>query len=114
MPADPAPYLGMARLYVYFLPNVDQAMREFAAAARLGTVPGKREVEQQGDAYRLRAARLAATQPQLARRDADTARGFYQRIRGFDRVEQHLRELAQLRFGRKLSRSAAQRRDRWR
>jgi catechol 2,3-dioxygenase-like lactoylglutathione lyase family enzyme len=61
----------------------------------------------------LRAARLAAAQPPLARRDADTARGFYQRIRGFDRVEQHLRELEQLRFGRKLSRNA-QRRGRWR
>jgi hypothetical protein len=113
MPADPAPHLALARLYVYFLPSVDQAMHEFAEATRLGTTPGKREIEQQGDAYRLRAARLAAAQPPLARRDADTARGFYQRIRGFDRVEQHLRELEQLRFGRKLSRNA-QRRGRWR
>jgi serine/threonine-protein kinase len=114
MPTDPAPHLGLARLYVYFLPDVDRAIREFAEAARLGTVLGKREIEQQGDAYRLQAASLAIAQPQLARRDADTARGFYQRIRGFDRVEQHLRELAQLRFGRKVSRSAADRRGRWR
>jgi hypothetical protein len=114
MPADPAPHLGLARLDVYFLPNVDQAMHEFAEAARLGAAPGRREIEQQGDAYRLRAARLATAQPQLARRDADTARGFYQRIRGFDRVDQHLRELAQLRFGRKPSRGGAQRRLRWR
>jgi len=42
----------------------------------------------------LRAARLAAAQPQLARRDADAARAFYQRIRGFDSADQHLRELA--------------------
>ena len=79
-------------------------MHEFAEAARLGAAPGRREIEQQGDAYRLRAARLAAAQPQLALRDADTARRFYQRIRGFDRVDQHLRELAQLRFGRKVAR----------
>jgi len=114
MPADPAPHLGLARLYVYFLPNVDQAMREFQQAERLGAVLGKREIEQQGDAYRLAAARLAATEPQLARRDADTARGFYQRIRGFDRVDQHLRELAQLRFARKAPRNTGERRGRWR
>jgi hypothetical protein len=114
MPADPAPHLGLARLYVYFLPNVDQAMHEFQQAERLGAVLGKREIEQQGDAYRLLAARLAATEPQLARRDADSARGFYQRIRGFDRVDQHLRELAQLRFVRKAPRNAGERRGRWR
>jgi predicted Ser/Thr protein kinase len=114
VPADSAPHLGLARLYVYFLPNVDQAMHEFAEAARLGAKPGKREIEQQGDAYRLRAARLAAAQPQLARRDADTARGLYQHIRGFDRVDQHLRELAHLRFPRKVPRSSAERRSRWR
>jgi hypothetical protein len=114
MPADPTPHLGLARLYVYFLPNVDQAMHEFAEAARLGANPGKREIEQQGDAYRLQAARLAATQPQLARHDADTARAFYQRIRGFDSADQHLRELAQLRFGRKVTRNASDRRSRWR
>ena len=113
MPADPAPHLGLARLYVYSLPNADQAMREFQEAERLGAVLGKREIEQQGDAYRLRAARRAATEPQLARRDADSARGFYQRIRGFDRVDQHLRELAQLRFVRKAPRTS-ERRGRWR
>jgi hypothetical protein len=89
-------------------------MREFQQAERLGAVLGKREIEQQGDAYRLAAARLAATEPQLARRDADTARGFYQRIRGFDRVDQHLRELAQLRFARKAPRNTGERRGRWR
>jgi hypothetical protein len=114
IPADPAPHLGLARLDVYFLPNVDQAMHEFAEAARLGAEPGRREIEQEGDAYRLRASRLAAAEPQLARRDANTARGFYQRIHGFDRVDQHLRELAQLRFGRRLPRNATERRDRWR
>ncbi|MGP8246520.1 MAG: serine/threonine-protein kinase [Bryobacteraceae bacterium] len=114
MPADPAPHLGLARLYVYFLPDVDRAMHEFAEAARLGAVLGKREIEQQGDAYRLLAVRRAAAQPQFARRDADAARGFYRRIPGFDRVDRHLSELAQLRFSPKLSRGAAERRGRWR
>jgi hypothetical protein len=94
MPGDPAPHLALARLYVYSLPNVEQAMSEFAAAERLGAALGRREIEQQGDAWRLRAEQQAAArQWEEAQKDAAAARRQYQRIAGFDQVDAHLREL---------------------
>jgi serine/threonine protein kinase len=98
LPADPAPHLALARVYVYSLPDPEKAMAEFAAAERLGASLGRREIEQQGDVYRIRAQRpLPASSRQAVRdavvRDAATARAFYQRIPGFDEVDDHLREL---------------------
>ena len=98
MPADPEPHLALAREYVYTLPNVDEAMGEFDEAQKLGAVLGRREVEQQGDAYRLRGAHG----------DRARARSFYERIRGFDQADLHLRELD------RAARKAALRRHRWR
>ena len=98
MPEGAEPHLALARVYVYVLPNVDEAMAEFAAAEKLGAVLGEREVEQEGDAYRLRAARG----------DAAKARAYYETVRGFDRVELHLKELSG------ASRKPAPRRRRWR
>ena len=95
-PADPAPHLALARLYVYSLPDAGKAMAEFAAAERSGAVLGRREVEQQGDVYRIRARQEWARDWRQARRDADVARGFYRRIPGFDEVNRHLRELDQM------------------
>ena len=57
---------------------------------------GKREVEQQGDVYRIRAQQELARDWRRAKRDAATARSFYQRISGFDEVDVHLRELARI------------------
>jgi len=94
LPRDPAPHLALARLYVYSLPNLEEAMNEFSTAERLGAMPGRREVEQQGDAYRLRAGQEAdAHRWEDAARDAQAARRQYQRIPGFDQVDAHLREL---------------------
>lgn len=94
MPNDAAPHLALARTYVYSLPSVELAMREFAAAQRLGAALGRREVEQQGDAFRMRAEReVAAGQWNLALQDRQTARQFYARIPGFDQVDTHLQEL---------------------
>ena len=94
MPKDPAPHLALARTYVYSLPDVKLAMSEFAAAQRLGSSLGRREVEQQGDAYRLLAQREAvADEWQPALQNAQIARRFYQGIAGFDLVETHLQEL---------------------
>jgi hypothetical protein len=94
MPGDPAPHLALARLYVYSLPNAEQAMSEFSTAERLGAVLGRREIEQQGDAWRLRAEQQAdARQWEEAEKDAGAARRQYQRIPGFDQVDAHLREL---------------------
>ncbi|MGA2722356.1 MAG: serine/threonine-protein kinase [Bryobacteraceae bacterium] len=97
MAGDPAPHLALARLYVYFLPNVEKATAEFAAAGLLGATFGRREIEQQADALRIRAQWQAAAEPRLAWQDAQTARALYERIPGFDQVEGHLRELDSIR-----------------
>jgi eukaryotic-like serine/threonine-protein kinase len=52
MPQSPDPHLALARVYVYSLPNLDQALAEFAAAEKLGAVLGRRELNQLADAYR--------------------------------------------------------------
>ena len=113
-PNDPAPHLAMARLYVYTVPDVEKAMEEFAAAKRLGAAVGRREIEQQGDAYRLRALREAVRHPQQARRDAQNAGWLYERIRGFDQVEADIAELARIRYGTARRGAKASRRYRWR
>ena len=93
-PRDPAPHLALARVYVYSLPNLDQAMTEFASAEQLGAMLGLREIEQKGDAYRLRAQEEAgARQWDTAEKDAREARRQYQQIPRFDQVDAHLREL---------------------
>jgi hypothetical protein len=95
-PADAAPHLALARIYVYSLPDPDRAMAEFAAAREHGAVLGNREVEQQGDVYRIRAQREFARDWRQAKRDADTARAFYRKIPGFDEVDAHLKELERI------------------
>jgi protein kinase-like protein len=93
VPADPAPHLALARVYVYSLTDPEKAMVEFAEAEHLGAHLGRREVEQQGDVYRIRAQEESAHNWKLAMHDADLARGFYRRIPGFDEADLHLREL---------------------
>jgi hypothetical protein len=92
-PADAAAHLGLARVYVYSLPDPGKAMAEFAAAERLGAALGSREVEQQGDVYRLRALEELPRDWRQAKRDAAVARAFYLRIPDFDLAGRHLREL---------------------
>jgi hypothetical protein len=111
MPQDPAPHLALARVYVYSLPNVEKAMAEFAAAQLLGAPMGRREIEQEADAYRIRAEMGAANSPQLAWQDAQTARSLYQRIAGFDRSGEHLRGLDRLQAA---ARARLKRSRRWR
>jgi hypothetical protein len=93
VPADPAPHLALARVYVYSLTDPEKAMAEFAEAEHLGAHLGRREVEQQGDVYRIRAQEESAHNWKLAMHDADLARAFYRRIPGFDEADLHLREL---------------------
>jgi hypothetical protein len=93
LPRDPAPRLALARVYVYSLPNVEQAMAEFAAAEQLGATLGRREIEQQADAYRLRAEHELKTNLRAALQDAQTARGLYERIPAFDESGAHLAAL---------------------
>jgi hypothetical protein len=94
---DPAPHLALARLYVYSLPNVEEAMMEFAEAQHDGLMLGRREIEQEGDAYRLRASREAdAGEWDDAEKDVQEARRRYLSIPGFDQVDAHLRELGEI------------------
>lgn len=67
MPKSPDPYLGLARLYVYSLKDVDKAEQALKAASKRGHDMGRREKAQLGDAYRDRAERLL--------READKATG---------------------------------------
>jgi len=113
MPVDPAPHLALARVYVYSIPSPEKAMAEFAAAERLGATLGRREVEQQGDVYRIRAAQILASDWRQAVRDANLARGYYQRVRGFNEVDDHLRELAHI-HAPAVARSKVRRSQRWR
>lgn len=93
MPRDPDPHLALARVYVYSLPNVERAMLEFAAAGRLGATLGRREIEQQADAYRIRAEGELNSDLPAALQDAKTARSLYQRIPGFDQADEHCGDL---------------------
>lgn len=116
MPAAPDPHLGLARVYVYSLPDPEKAAGEFKRAARLGYALGPRETEQQADAYRLRAERRwagaqharrgqAAASRNGARQDAQRARSLYARIRGFDLADARYHSLDGIAQGRVSSRS---------
>jgi hypothetical protein len=110
-PAEPAPHLALARVYVYSLPDPEKAMAEFATAEKLGATLGRREVEQQGDAYRIRAQEEFESDWRRAIQDAETARGFYRRVPGFDEADHHLRELE--RIHAPAPRKAKPRRSNW-
>jgi len=116
MPENAEPHLALARVYVYSLPNVDEAMAEFTAAERLGASLGRREIEQQGDVYRFKALSEWGTASRAAFADADHARRLYARVRGFDQVDAHLRELAKVRPVVKVSKTASKKvaKPRWR
>jgi hypothetical protein len=96
LPGDPRPHLALARVYVYSLPDPERAMREFSAAEHFGATLSSREIEEQGDAYRIRAQRELKTSPRQARRDAQTARAFYSHIPGFDRVDAHVQDVSRI------------------
>jgi serine/threonine protein kinase len=117
---SPDPYLGLARIYVYDLGEVDRAEEALDRAAKNGHAMGKRELSQLGDAYRRRAdqfwreSRAFTGAPAEEREYLDRARADYMRaddlyqraglygnspknqlaaIQGRQRVEQRLNEL---------------------
>ena len=57
MPNSPDPQLGLARVYVYGLKDVDRAYQAFQGAAKLGYPLGNREKLQLADGYRARGDR---------------------------------------------------------
>jgi len=95
-PLDAAPHLALARVYTYSLPDPAKAAAEFAVAEKFGATLGKREIEQQGDVYRIAAQQELAHDWRQATRDAQVARGFYERVPGFNEVDEHLRDLQQI------------------
>ncbi len=58
MPQSPDPALGLARVYVYGLKDIDRASQAFAQAERHGYKLGNREKSQLADGYRERGDRL--------------------------------------------------------
>jgi tetratricopeptide (TPR) repeat protein len=58
MPKSPDPELGLARVYVYGLKDIDHAYQALQEAAKLGYPLGNREKSQLADGYRDRADRL--------------------------------------------------------
>jgi serine/threonine protein kinase len=55
IPKSPDPYLGLARLYVYALKDVDKAQEALRAADKRGHELGRREKSQLADGYKDRA-----------------------------------------------------------
>ena len=60
MPHSPDPQLGLARVYVYGLKDIDKAYDALGEAQKRGYPIGNREKSQLADGYRDRADRLAA------------------------------------------------------
>jgi tetratricopeptide (TPR) repeat protein len=58
MPKSPDPELGLARVYVYGLKDMDRAYQALQLAAKLGYPLGNREKAQLADGYRARADAL--------------------------------------------------------
>jgi serine/threonine protein kinase/tetratricopeptide (TPR) repeat protein len=92
MPKSPDPELGLARLYVYGLKDIDKAYQALQEAQRRGYPMGSREKAQLADGYRERGDRLfwdsrnvrgmpqEKDQIQRAKEDYDRALGLYQAI----------------------------------
>ena len=94
MPQSPDPHLGLARIYIYSLPSLDNALAEFQNAARLGYRLGPREIEQQADAYRLRGIdELHDGDTETARQHFNAARSLYGEISGYHWADYYLRQL---------------------
>jgi hypothetical protein len=94
MPQSPDPHLGLARIYIYSLPSLDNALAEFQNAARLGYRLGPREIEQQADAFRLRGIdELRDGDTEAARQHFDAARGLYSTIPGYHWADYYLRQI---------------------
>jgi eukaryotic-like serine/threonine-protein kinase len=110
LPQSPDPHLALARIFVYSMPDLDRALAEFHQAETLGAKFGPRELEEQADAYRIRAQQLEPGAPREAWQAAQMARPLYRKLGDFDRAQQHLQELALI---HPPSRKTTRRRTRW-
>jgi len=99
----PDPFLGLARVYIYGLEDVDRASDALKQAEKLGYTMGDRETAQLADGYRARGDSLWQTARQLAdmpqeaeylqraREAYRQAQQLYERIPGFPGVATNLR-----------------------
>ncbi len=96
MPQSADAHLAMARIYVYSMPNLAQARAEFTVAEKLGAKFGPRDIEEQADAWRIRAQQLQSSNPRQSWEAAQQARTLYWHIAGFDKADERLKELARI------------------
>jgi serine/threonine protein kinase len=99
----PDPFLGLARVFIYGLEDVDRASDALKQAEKLGYTTGDRETAQLADGYRARGDSLWQTARQLAGMPQESeylqraseayhqAQQLYQRIPGFPGVATNLR-----------------------
>ena len=92
IPRSPDPWLGLARLYVYSVKDVEKAEEALKQASKRGHGMGRREKAQLGDGYRDRAERLL--------READRVTGmpeekdYLERAKDdFERAEEFYRDI---------------------
>lgn len=101
----PDPFLGLARVFIYGLEDIDRAADAIQQARTLGYTPGDRETAQLADGYRARGDSLRRTAHQLADLPQETdylqratdaykqARDLYERIPAFPGVAANLRRI---------------------
>ena len=101
----PDPYLGLARVYTYLLPDADLARRAVAAAEQRGHKPGRREHTELGDLSRSAVEDLVKQARQLrgttseepllmrARAEADTAIDEYRQAGDYANSSRFARDL---------------------
>jgi tetratricopeptide (TPR) repeat protein len=99
----PDPFLGLARVFIYGLEDVDRASDALKQAEQLGYTMGDRETAQLADGYRARGDSLWQTARQLADMPQEAeylqraseayrqAQQLYERIPGFPGVATNLR-----------------------
>lgn len=68
----PDPYLGLARIYAYERPDLDQLQKSLVELEKRGYRLGKRERTMEGDGYRMRAEDLWARAQRARGTDAET------------------------------------------
>ena len=68
----PDPYLGLARIYAYERPDLEQLQKALVELEKRGYRLGKREKTMEGDGYRMRAEELWARAQRARGTDAET------------------------------------------
>ena len=99
----PDPFLGLARVFIYGLDDIDRGADALKQAQKLGYAPGDRETAQLADGYRVRGDSLwqtarqyadMAQEPEYLQRATDAykqAQDLYQRIPSYPGVAVNLR-----------------------